>query len=317
MTSNGLRGRRPLRALVAALASLIAASAADGAMAQGGPLDAPGVRILDADGAPVSSEALLDRLAEADLAILGEIHDNPVHHQAQAWAVAALAARPPGLAGLAFEMVPEAREDAVNALRRAGAADPAALAEAIGWADLGWPDFAYYAPIFAAAPEATVTGGQPPRAELMRLAQAGAAADPLAAKFGLDAALPEAEQAAREAAQIAAHCDALPAAMAPMLVAAQRVRDAHFAEALLRAKAAGPGRAALIAGSGHARVDHGVPALVRRAAPHLRVVSVGMVEEGDAAAESESAAAEPPFDFVIVAPAHPREDPCLAFRKKP
>ncbi len=53
-----------------------------------------------------------------------------------------------------------------------------------------------------------------------------------AARFGLDAPLPEDEQAAREAEQAEAHCGALPAEMLPGMVEAQRLRDAALARAV-------------------------------------------------------------------------------------
>ncbi len=268
--------------------------------------------IENAAGEAVAFEELIAVLAEADIVVLGEVHDNPAHHALQAGIVAALAAAPPGVTGLAFEMIPEAREEAVNTARAAGA-DANELAEAIRWSDLGWPDFALYAPIFTAAPSARITGGQPARAELMRLAQEGAGSDPLAAKFGLDQPLPPEQQARRESLQIEAHCNAMPAEMAPMLVTAQRVRDAHFAEATLRAHAAGAGRAVLITGTGHAKLDDGVPALLEHAAPSLTVISVGMSER---AVDQDASAAREPFDYVAYSAPHVREDPCLVFTKR-
>jgi SAM-dependent methyltransferase len=77
---------------------------------------------------------------------------------------------------------------------------------------------------------------------------------------------------------IAAHCNMLPREAAGGMVEAQRLRDARFAAAAFRAFAAGGGqRAVLITGNGHARTDRGVPAYLKRVAPEVRVVSVGML----------------------------------------
>ncbi len=72
---------------------------------------------------------------------------------------------------------------------------PARWPRALGWAASGWPDFAIYHPIFTAAPDAMVFGGDLPPGEVRRSVTAGAAdvfrevyADD-AARFGLTAPL--------------------------------------------------------------------------------------------------------------------------------
>lgn len=251
-------------------------------------------------GAGEIAPAALAALPPADVVILGEVHDNPVHHAHQAAAVAAL--QP---AALVFEMLTP--EQAARATPEARA-NADRLAAALGWEGSGWPDFALYWPIFAAAPGAAILGGGLPRETVRR-----AFAEPLpeifgpgAAAYGLDRPLPVAEQAEAEAEQQAAHCNALPEEMLPGFVAAQRLRDAALARAVVEAHAATGGPVVLIAGSGHARTDRGVPAKLARAAPALRVLSVGQLEGRPAAA--------PPFDLWIVTPPAPRSDPCAAFR---
>lgn len=287
-------------------------------------LDAPA---LDALG--LAEQTARSRV---DMVFLGEIHDNPTHHRVQAEIVAALAAQG-GVAALVFEMIGAAEEEPVNDLRGwpggAVGAEPAvlaAIAEALDWANSGWPDWAFYAPIFAAAPQAFVAGAELPRdalRPLMRGDVAGAlTAAPGAARFGLDQPLDPAEQAAREAGQIAAHCDMIPAEVAGPMVAAQRLRDAALAEAALRARdrAAAAGRSGVvvvITGAGHARRDHGAPRMLRRADPALTVLSIGLVERAPAAPPLDLAALAPQFDLIGEAapPDPPREDPCLAFRR--
>ncbi|PKP83969.1 MAG: hypothetical protein CVT80_10830 [Alphaproteobacteria bacterium HGW-Alphaproteobacteria-2] len=167
---------------------------------------------------PMSPEAL-EALPRADAVLLGEVHDNPAHHANQARAAAALQPR-----AIVFEMLTPDQAARVTAENRD---DAAALAEAVGWEGSGWPDFALYHPIITAAPGAAILGGALPRETVRRAFETDAATvfGAEAARYGLDRALPEAEQAAREAEQMAAHCDALPEAMLPGMVAAQRLRD--------------------------------------------------------------------------------------------
>lgn len=256
-------------------------------------------------GAPAGAdtpEAVAAAARDAAIVVLGEIHDNPAHHAAQAAIVAAL-----DPAAIVFEMIPRAAEDEANRLRRAGA-ERSALAEAIGWDALGWPDFAFYAPILEAAPGALVVGAGQPATDVRRAAAEGAAASfgPDAGRYGLDRALPAPDQAEREAAFAAAHCGKLPAAMLPGMVEAQRFRDAGLADAALRARRlTGDGQVVVIAGSGHADRAWGMPAMLAVAAPDLRVFSLGQTEGG--------AAPDGDFDAVLSAAAPEREDPCAAF----
>jgi len=240
------------------------------------------------------------RLGTADVAVLGERHDNPLHHNAQARLVAEI-----DPAALVFEMIPEALALTVTDEMR-GDADR--LAGHLDWNARGWPDFSMYWPIFAAAPDATLFGAELPRDEVERAMDEGAA-DALgdwAALFGLDTAPDPAEQGGREAEMSASHCGALPDALLPRMVEAQRVRDAGLARAVLAAMAETGGPVAVITGNGHARKDWGMPALLAEAAPDLDVVVLGQFE-----AEPDS---PQPYDFWTVAPPPERGDPCAAFR---
>ena len=233
-----------------------------------------------------------------DVAFLGEIHDNPRHHAAQAWWVREMAPR-----ALVFEMLTPALALRAGPLRD----DPAALARALRWEDRGWPDFALYHPIFAAAPDAAIFGGGVPSDQARRAVRDGAAAvlGGAAPLFGLDEALPEAERAARIAGQAAAHCDALPADLLPGMVEAQRLCDAALARAVIAAWEETGGPVAVITGNGHARLDWGAPAALARARPGLRAYAIG---------QFEAPADEAPHDDWTVSPPPDRDDPCAAFR---
>lgn len=262
--------------------------------------------IFDTSGAAVSEKALTARLATADIVILGEVHDNPVHHARQAQIVRALAP-----AGVAFEMVPEASEEGVQALLAEGSA-PREIGPAIGWERMGWPEWDLYAPIFEAAPGAYIAGAGVPRAQIRKALRAGAAAayGPGASEAGLTIPFDQETLTEVEDEMIASHCNALPREVATGMVEAQRLRDARFARAVLRARQEGGGQAVLITGNGHARTDRGVPAYLRALAPELTVLSVGMIE---AAEPGPAGLAGLPYDFVWVSAPHERADPCEGF----
>lgn len=241
----------------------------------------------------------LDSRLRADVVILGEVHDNPAHHLNQARAIRAI--RP---AALVFEMLTPEQAALVTASNRG---DQDALAAALGWASSGWPDFALYWPVFAAAPDAAVFGGNLPRGKVRRAIGEGAAAvfGDGAAQFGLDKTLAEAEQDLREAGQAEAHCNALPEDLLPGMVEAQRLRDAALAAAVLNARAAVGGPIVVITGNGHVRRDWGVSAMLAMAGISALSVAQFELEAPD----------DPPFDLYLLTDAVERDDPCAVFRK--
>lgn len=244
------------------------------------------------------SETGLQSLPQADVVILGEVHDNPGHHANQAVAVAAIRPR-----ALVFEMLTPDQADRVPSDR----SDAARVERAIGWDASGWPNFAMYHPIFTAAPDARVFGGDLPQGEVRRAIGAGAAevfgSD--APRFGLSSPLDPVDQAEREADLAAAHCNALPADVLPGMVEAQRLRDAALARAAVEAMNATGGPVVVITGNGHARRDQGIPSVLALAAPDMRVLSVGQLEG--------VAGQDQPFDLWIVTGTVARGDPCAAF----
>ncbi len=231
----------------------------------------------------------------AAVVILGEVHDNPAHHAEQARLVAALAPT-----AMVWEMLPATAPAAARGVDRR---DGAALAAALGWEGLGWPDFALYAPVLAAAPGAELYGAALAPDELARARAEGAAAvfGAGAESYGLTP-LAAADLAARVAGMVAAHCGALPEAAAARLVEAQRLKDAHMARLALAALDRHGPPVVVIAGTGHARRDTGIPAALAAARPGLRVWSLGQFE-----ADPGPGA---PFDAVNVTEPAPRPDPC-------
>lgn len=235
-----------------------------------------------------------------DVAILGEVHDNPAHHAEQAARVTQI--RPKAIvfemltAEQAARVTPDVRED------------EAKLEAALAWAESGWPDFSMYYPIFAAAPDAAIYGAQVPREAARAVITDGPAASfgAEAARYGLDHALLPEEQAARETLQKEAHCDALPPEMLPGMVAIQRLRDAVLARVTIKALEATGGPVAVITGNGHARRDWGVPAYLAKAAPDLDLWVLGQTED--------DRPLDGGFDLVASAPSVERPDPCAAFK---
>lgn len=246
------------------------------------------------------SDELLSRMKAADVVILGEVHDNPDHHLNQHDALAALQPK-----AVVWEML--TREEASRI-----SADmvhfPEQLEKALDWAHSGWPALSMYHQVFVAAPEARIYGGEVPREAALATIRSGPAtvfgAD--AVRYGLSGPLPPDEEAAREALQFEAHCEAVPRDQMRAMVDIQRLRDAVLAREVLAAIADTGGPVAVITGNGHARTDWGIPSYLERLQPDLTVFSLG---------QSEGGMINGTFDAVIDSAPAEREDPCKTFEK--
>ncbi|MEJ6479340.1 MAG: ChaN family lipoprotein [Octadecabacter sp.] len=237
---------------------------------------------------------------DVDIYVLGEVHDNPAHHERQAAMIARIAP-----SAIVFEMITAQQATGITLSLRQ---DADALADALGWGASGWPPFSMYYPLFAAVGDAPIFGALVTREvarDAMRLGPDAVFGDD-AQRFGLTAPLAPDQQGARNALQDDAHCNGLPAEMLPAMVNVQRLRDAQLARAALAALDGFGAAVVVITGNGHARRDWGVPAMIARVRPEAVVISVGQGEDG--------IAPEGGFDVVFDAPAPERDDPCAAFR---
>lgn len=258
---------------------------------------------LPAEKRFVTAEDVVERARAAQVVLLGETHDNADHHALQAWMVGrvtATGARPL----LAFEMITPDQEPALRRHLTDHPGDADGLGTAVGWDKTAWPAWALYRPIAAAALEA----GAPLAAA--NLDAAGVAA--FKADKGQLPPLPagQVEVMAQEIRD--GHCGMLPeSAVAPM-VRVQRGRDAAMA-AVLTQGARAQGQAVLIAGTGHIRTDHAVPAVLATQSPVLRVFALAMVEVSPG--RDDPAAYETPFDAVWFTPGAERQDMCAAFKR--
>jgi len=279
-------------------------------------------RILDVRARRWVDQAALDAaLARADVAVLGEVHDNPDHHLLQAREIRAVAAagRAPALA---LEMINTPMQERLTAAQAAPGATADTVAAAVEWSKSGWPDFALYRPILqeALASRLPLVAANLSRATAREMMKRGLEALPEDVR-GWMARAPEPtpaelEQMRKEMAR--EHCGEMPEELVRPLVQAQRARDAELAART--AAAAGERGALLVAGDGHARRDRGVPAWLVREAPRRTVVAVGHLEVEAGRQHPDDYAADYggtlPFDFIVFTPAAAREDPCLQLKKQ-
>jgi uncharacterized iron-regulated protein len=259
--------------------------------------------------APAHADIPDSALASADVVILGEIHDDPAHHRIQAETIARMVAlgRAPTVV---FEMIPADLQAPLGAALADPSISADRLGEVLAWEERGWGDFALYRPIFTVALESRLQlrAGDLTDDDKRQISRGGAAA--LSAeeqtRLGLDVPLGEDARAALRETLVTSHCGMLPEKSLPAMIDVQRARDGAMADAVKSASEQGP--VVLITGQGHARRDWGVPAVLARTAPDLKVFSIALVADG--------AGASGPFDAIIATGPPPKrdEDPCAAFK---
>ena len=107
--------------------------------------------------------------------------------------------------------------------------------------------------------------------------------------------------------------------MIESMVRAQWARDAHMANVIAAVETTDTG-IVLIAGTGHARLDRGVPHHLARTQPERRAAAVAFLEvaPGKLTPDDYAAvfgAARLPFDFIWFTPRIDDRDPCERFRE--
>lgn len=297
--------------LAVCLASAACASAAT-TPGQPDALDLPdSIVVLDAgDGSPLDAAELLRRLTTADVVLLGEVHDNAVHHEVRGQLIAASAVRP----AIVFEQFDESHGPISS---------PGEGESMEAWLDRnGFDRESWSWPLHRSVVDAAIAHGSSlwgsgvPREALRSVVREGESAAPSHLRPLLNAApLDDAARAILDHELDVGHCGQLPANMLAGMRAAQTVRDAAMTRALLDAREHGGGPVWLIAGNGHVRRDIAVPRLLRAAAPELDVLTVGFLERPAAGGEPDMAE-RAPYDIVVVTPRTERPDPCAAFRAR-
>lgn len=300
---------RPLRCSAATISrrdALAACGSLALAACAGVPAAPQADRIVDiAGGRELTRDELLGRLRGCDLALLGELHDNPRHHARRGELIGALGSEVTVLA----EHLPRGRRVHFGADLRASLVDAGFDAKA--WQ---WP---MHEALFGAIARsgAALAGANAPDELVRRIAREGPAALPADLAAVIDAApLDPSAQVALDADLVDGHCGHLAGPRLQAMRWAQRARDATMAlalrDALIAQRAAGRrAPVVFVAGNGHVRSDYGVPQLMRRLTPDSRGIPVAFVETG-------SPLTDAPYACAWVTAAASRDDPCAGLAQR-
>jgi uncharacterized iron-regulated protein len=159
------------------------------------------------------------------------------------------------------------------------------------------------------------------RKRIEEIVDQGAEALPQRLRTEVERPLPPEVAAAMREEMRGSHCGKLPEEVLDPMVLGQRARDAELADRLLGAAEKDGRGGVLVAGTGHARKDRGVPYVLSHLAPGKKVLSVAFVEAHPEGCGAEAYAAAfgaeaLPFDFVVFTPGAAREDPCKGFKAR-
>lgn len=264
-------------------------------------------------------------LHSGGVVLLGEVHDNPDHHLLRAGILVADPNYP--APALVLEHIRDDQRPTLDRFAQSEAkarGTPAQLFDLLEWDKSGWPDKAIFEPLFQAAIEAKlpILPGEPAPDAVRKVAREGegALSPDERARLKLDVPLEPASQDALLTELEESHCGVMPRTAFGNMAVAQRYRDAHMADALVKAQAANTS-AILLAGNGHVRSDRGVPWYLRKMAPQVKTLSVLLIEVEDGKIDPPSyglrdAAGQPIADFVVFTPRQQRPDPCEEMRKR-
>jgi len=257
-------------------------------------------RIINlANGQTVSTAELAADLAQQDVLLLGEVHDNALHHQRRGELLKQLKQNTPMLHVVAEHL------QSGQAVQWEGPL--LADLERAGFSAKSW-QWPAHEGLFAAIRDAgiSLTGGNLAPEQARSIARQGASALPAPlASILQQAPLSPSAVATLNQDLLDGHCGQLPPQHLPAMLLAQRARDA----AMFTALQAGSGIAVLVAGNNHVRRDYGIPVIYQSLLPgqHLRVV--GFVEENpELTTQLDSLRRQ--YDYVWITPAQDRPDPC-------
>ena len=267
----------------------------------------------------ISQQQLMERAVVSEFLLLGETHDNPVHHRYQTWVIDGLRAHKRS-AMVAFEMISR-QQGALIADAKYDSADT--FVAAMKPVPSNWQYEPHYMSLFESAINAgfEIRAASLDRENIRAIGNKGEQEIPAPIKTALDYNALTVEQVASLRKEIVgSHCGMDHEGMVSAMMLTQRVKDAVMMDSLLGSADAGVETKVLVAGSGHARKDWGVPKYLVQSRPDAKIVSIAWLEvvpEADVVADYAQRWGNGtlPFDYVWFTPRTDRPDPCEQFRK--
>ncbi|MEL6547813.1 MAG: ChaN family lipoprotein, partial [Myxococcota bacterium] len=251
---------------------------------------------------------VLRRVEAIRFLLLGEKHDNPLHHAGQALLLDAAASLHPSVV---WEMISLDQSFQGPVIRNAES-----VASELDWANSGWPAFKIYRPVFEVSARNGLSNyaGNLGREGLMSAYRASLEGleSERAAALGVRVPLHGVDLAALRAEIERGHCGFGDGPMLDSMSAVQQTRDAFMAKQMM----AHGSRSVLIAGKGHVGRERAVPyhLLQYDGVRPSDVLVVVFAEVDDD--ELDPAAYAHGADLVFFTPRISNEDPCDRFAEQ-
>jgi uncharacterized iron-regulated protein len=260
----------------------------------------------------IDEATLLARINAANVLLLGEIHDNPQHHELQQKllnARIASGARP----ALMMEQLNAESQPALDQALAGGKRDEvlSSVTKLIKFTD--WK---FYRPflVIAVDNKLPVIAANISNQQLQPVIWNGFAAYDAGdlKRLAVEQVWSESREKYLVRNMGGAHCGQLKDELRAGLSRSQRLRDALMADSAM--SSIGRGIVGIV-GSSHARRDIGLPLYFAARAPLARIFSIGFVEvhprkTDPGTYEVDSATGEAPFDVIWFTPRVDRPDPC-------
>jgi len=261
----------------------------------------------------IDEATLLDRIAKANVLLLGETHDNPVHHELQLKllkARIAAGARP----ALLMEQL---NDDTQPVLDRVLASSDREQVLSTVTRLIKFTDWQFYRPLLVMAVnnKLPIIAANISTLRLQPVIWKGFAAYDAGdlQRLVVEKVWSESRQNYLVNNMGGAHCGKLRDELRDRLTRSQRLRDALMADSAM----SGLGRGVVgIVGSSHARHDVGMPIYFAARAPQAHVFSIGFMEVSPqrtdpASYAAQSATGEAPYDVIWFTPRVKRgKNPC-------
>ena len=252
-------------------------------------------------GKTIDESALADILKSADIVLLGELHDNKLHHEVRGRLIARFADR----RTVVSEHLPAPNQVTFQSEIKTDLV--AAGFDAEGW---DWPIHqSLYEQIKNKG--LNIVGGNLPKEEARRMFLQGVSSLPeRMAQTYTQSRLDETAERKLDHDLVEGHCGKLPEKYLLRMRFAQRMTDLSLTHNLLDRQPS-----LLIAGNGHVRRDYGVPQMLASVAPQLNVLTVGFLEQGGSTQDLlQSVSGQ--YDFIWITERAERKDPCENFKLK-
>jgi uncharacterized iron-regulated protein len=262
----------------------------------------------------IDQAAIVEQVLSTEYLLLGERHDNPVHHQHQVWIIRQLRQNQ-RRASVAFEMIDNEQG---NRLAKQHITSADQMIELLNQTDTNWQYQTHYKGLFS---EVLAAGYRIDAANLdgKQLMQDVARGEdrlaPAYKRILSRTPLTHAQWTALRKDIRESHCNMLDDQTIETMAQAQRLRDVIMAHRLSESEMP---LKVLISGAGHARNDRGVPIYLGK---QVKVLSVGFIEVESGLDQVTSYsnlwdADKLLFDLVWFTPRMLREDPCENFMRR-